>query len=157
MTMPSSPWTPSLIILYLWHLGDGLIHLLLESTYVYGCFAHHIEISPLPQSSPLPQQSDVRTFLGRKDRSYGNIHSSSPIASIWQEAAKADARYAKIDLTTLSLEIVTVALAGPLALYVAEKMRRDVQAKKVGKRRGGFTVGTCFWAVVLASGELYGG
>ncbi|KAL9582019.1 MAG: hypothetical protein Q9203_005666, partial [Teloschistes exilis] len=102
-------------------------------------------------------QSDIRTFLGRKDRSDGNIHSSSLIASIWQEAAKADARYAEIDLTTLSLEIVTVAIAGPLALYVAEKMRRDVQAKKLGKRRGSFTVGTRFWAVVLASGELFGG
>ena len=43
---------------------------------------------------------------------------------------------------------------GPLALYVAEAIRRD------GKRLGGegrIDGRTWFWATVLASGELYGG
>lgn len=64
------------------------------------------------------------------------------------EYAKADRRYIGIDFTTLSLEIITVVLAGPLALYVAECVRRD------GEKVNG---GTWFWATVLASGELYGG
>ena len=62
--------------------------------------------------------------------------------------AKADSRYSGVDLTTLSLEIITVFLAGPLAIYVAECLRRD------GDR---IHAGTWFWATVLASGELYGG
>lgn len=62
--------------------------------------------------------------------------------------AKADSRYSRIDLTTLSLEIITVFLAGPLALYVAKCVRRD------GEKTG---TATWFWASVLASGELYGG
>ncbi len=39
-------------------------------------------------------------------------------------------------------------VAGPLALWVAWCVKRD------GK---GVSAGTWFWAMVLASGELYGG
>ena len=62
--------------------------------------------------------------------------------------AKADSRYSGVDLTTLSLEISTVFLAGPLAIYVAECVRRDGDTIRAG---------TWFWATVLASGELYDG
>ena len=140
-------------ILYLWHLTDGLTHLLVESTYVYGCFNYFIPI-PIsaqqpPTSSPGPHGS--RYFLNRKDRLYGNTYGTNIPARMWQEYARADSRYAGIDITTLSLEIITVFLAGPLALYVAESIRRDMKGK--GRLAGG----TWFWAGALAVGELYGG
>lgn len=149
--MSFSQWTTQTAILYLWHLTDGLTHLLIESTYIYGCFTHSIPI-PASQQQPHSSSANPRYFLNRKDRLYGNSYGSNVPAQIWQEYARADSRYAGVDITTLSLEIVTVFLAGPLALYVAESIRRDV------KQRGGrLAGGTWFWAGVLAVGELYGG
>ncbi|MCJ1391520.1 hypothetical protein MMC18_004384 [Xylographa bjoerkii] len=95
----------------------------------------------------------ARFFLGRRDRLYGNAFSNNVLSTPWLAYAKADSRYAGVDLTTLSLEILTVFLAGPLALYVAESVRRDVKGSGVGRISGA----TWFWATVLASGELYGG
>lgn len=151
--MSPNRWTWTTAILYCWHLIDGLSHLLLESTYVYGCFTHFIPIVTNTQSSCAPSlgSRNVRNFLGRSDRLYGNIYGSSFVAKIWHEYAKADSRYAGIDITTLSLEIVTVFLAGPLALYVAELVRRDV------RKRSRLAGKTWFLASVLAVGELYGG
>lgn len=58
--------------------------------------------------------------------------------------AQADSRWAGADLTVISLELLTVLGAGPLALYICWGIvRRDVM--------------TGFWMVVLATGELYGG
>lgn len=135
-------------IFYIWHLCNGLTHLFFESTYVYNCFNSYISIPP--QSAPpyLP----VRFFLGHRDRLYGNAYSDNVFSAPWHAVAKADSRYAGIDLTTLSLEILTVFLAGPLSLYVARSIRQDAK-RSGGKIRGP----TWFWAAVLASGELYGG
>jgi hypothetical protein len=58
--------------------------------------------------------------------------------------AKADRRWAGADLTVVSLELLTVLGAGPLALWICR-----------GIARGDPMVG--FWMVVLATGELYGG
>lgn len=136
-------------IFYLWHLLDGLTHLLVESTYVYNCFFNYIPVIDQVTTST----SKVALFLGRRDRLYGNAYGTTASARLWQEYAKADKRYAGIDLTTLSLEIITVFLAGPLALYVAELIRRDLRSN-AGKMMSGTT---WFWATVLATGELYGG
>ncbi|KAL9015330.1 MAG: hypothetical protein Q9173_000058 [Seirophora scorigena] len=159
MAAPRS-WTPGLSVFYLWHFINGLIHICLESTCIYGCFAHHVPVSAPPRhptTSPKYRCND-RPFLGYADRSYGNVYGSSSSAKIWQEVARADARYAGVDLTTLSLEIITVVLAGPIALYVAERVRRDVQrAERKGSGTEVLAAGTCFWAAVLATGELYGG
>lgn len=152
--MSLSQWNTSTAILYLWHLADGLTHLLIESTYIYGCFNYSIPIDISPQQHPhasSPAPHEPHYFLNRKDRLYGNTYGTTIPAKIWQEYARADSRYAGIDITTLSLEIVTVFLAGPLALYVAESIRRDVEG------RGRLAGGTWFWAGVLAVGELYGG
>ena len=58
--------------------------------------------------------------------------------------AQADKRWAGADLTVISLELLTVFGAGPLALYIC----RGIQKKD-------FMVS--FWMIVLATGELYGG
>lgn len=159
----ANQWNWSTVIFYLWHLTDGLTHLLIESTYVYGCFRNSVPMDEfvLPHQSSCAcacasssfsnSTNSFRPFLGRKDRLHGNEYGTSVFAKLWQEYARADGRYAGVDLTTLSLEIVTVVLAGPLALYVAELGRRDVRSC------GHIAGNTCFWATVLAVSELYGG
>lgn len=151
--MSLSRWNTPTAILYLWHLTDGLTHLLIESTYIYGCFTYSIPIDIPSSQQPHTSSPSPRHFLNRKDRLYGNSYGSNIPAKIWQEYARTDSRYAGIDITTLSLEIVTVFLAGPLALYVAESIRKDVKQRDDGRLAGG----TWFWAGVLAVGELYGG
>lgn len=144
-------------LLYTWHLIDGLTHVLLESTYIYNCFTSYIELGPRVHSSSSSSVSDSTLtlrapFLGHHDRLYGNAYADNFFATIWRNYAEADARYAGVDLTTLSLEIITVFLAGPLALYVANCVRRDM------KTFNGVIDGpTWFWATILASTELYGG
>lgn len=94
-------------------------------------------------------------FLGYKDRLYGSDYGSNPFAKLWQEYAKADRRWGGADLTVISLELLTVGVAGPLALWVTEMVRRGAG---IGGGKGG--VGSArlwFWASVLATGELYGG
>ena len=77
---------------------------------------------------------------------YGSAYGSSPTAKLWQEYAKADRRWGGSDLGVISLELLTVFGAGPLAAVVCESVRRGTLEK-----RG------WFWAIVLATGELYGG
>ena len=137
-------------IFFIWHLLDGLTHLLYESTYIYNCFNSYISIPPL--SDPPPHLS-IRFFLGHRDRLYGNAYSHNIFSASWMAYAKADSRYAGIDLTTLSLEILTVFFAGPLALYIAKSIRKDAKQSWEGMISGP----TWFWATVLATGELYGG
>ncbi len=84
-------------------------------------------------------------FLGYTDRSYGPAYGTNPAALLWQEYARADGRWGGADLTVVSLELLTVFIGGPLALYVCELIRRGGGAK------------LWFWGSVLATGELYGG
>jgi len=58
--------------------------------------------------------------------------------------AQADKRWAGADLTVVSLELLTVFGAGPLAAYIC-----------FGIRNKDFRV--AFWMIVLATAELYGG
>ena len=66
------------------------------------------------------------------------------MSKLWMVYAKADRRWAVADLGVVSLELLTVLIAGPMALYICFGIaRRDVMAP--------------FWMIVLATGELYGG
>lgn len=58
--------------------------------------------------------------------------------------AQADKRWGEADLTVISLELLTVLGAGPLAAWICW-----------GIARRNWSVS--FWMVVLATGELYGG
>ena len=61
-----------------------------------------------------------------------------------KEYALADFRWAVADPTVVSLEILTVLGAGPLALYIASLLARDDPARH-------------YWIIVLSTAELYGG
>ena len=93
--------------------------------------------------------------MGYKDRLYGPDYGKNPFAKLWQEYAIADRRWGGADLNIVSLELLTVFLGGPLALYVTELVRRGAGQREGAGGRGSARL--WFWASVLATGELYGG
>nr|POF17100.1 emopamil-binding protein-like [Quercus suber] len=132
-------------ILFVWHTFDALIHFILEGSFLYNCFFSYTTgspttVSPLA-SAYLPPNI---YFLGHHDRVYGSEHGTNPFAALWREYARADARWGGSDLTVISLELLTVFVAAPLALWVCHGLRTQ--------RRDAW-----FWMLVIATGELYGG
>lgn len=79
---------------------------------------------------------------------YGANYGTTPFSRLWQEYAKADKRWGGTDLTVVSLELLTVFVAGPLALWICYLLSKD--EKKGGLKKW-------FWMIVLATGEIYGG
>jgi hypothetical protein len=134
---------------YIWHLADALTHLILEASFLYNCFFTYA-ISPQNFLQATPPGV---YFLGHEDRQYGSAYGTNPMAKLWQEYAKADRRWGGADLTVISLELLTVFLAGPLAFYVSELIRKGAGGGIGGKVSGKMW----FWASALATGELYGG
>ncbi|KAI4163639.1 MAG: hypothetical protein LQ342_002673 [Letrouitia transgressa] len=150
--LPAS--TPvKLRILYIWHLFDCLIHFLFEGSFLYHCFFTYTSTTTSPDYPHPASLSGSRVyFLNDRHRLYGSRYGTSPTAQLWQEYAKADRRWGTADLTIVSLELLTVFAAGPLAAYVCELLRKGGDA-----RRGGGSGKLWFWVTVLATGELYGG
>jgi hypothetical protein len=134
-------------VIFIWHAFDALIHFVLEGSYLYNCFFTYISV-PISNDYPHPASLTAAGayFLGHNDRLYGSNYGSNPMARLWQEYAKADRRWGEADLTVISIEILTVFVAGPLAVYVCELLRRQDRGGKLW-----------FWASVLATAELYGG
>lgn len=140
-------------LLFIWHAFDALIHFLLEGSFLYNCFFTYTTTST---ASLAGLWSDDRAklvspylppnifFLGHTDRVYGSEYGSNPFAKLWMEYAKADKRWGGSDLTIISLELLTVFIAGPMAVYICNCLRKQRED-------------AWFWMVVLATGELYGG
>ena len=145
-------------VLFIWHLFDSLIHFIFEGSFLWNCFFVHAPSSPSSSSSPfLPP--DVH-FLGRGDRTFGAAHGTGPLSRLWQEYARADRRWGGTDLGVVSLELLTVCVGAPLALWCADMVRRgewDANRNSTTRGRGSGDKGMWFWMVVLATGELYGG
>ncbi|OCK82893.1 Emopamil-binding protein [Lepidopterella palustris CBS 459.81] len=138
--------------LFVWHLFDALIHLIFEGSFLYNCFfvsyglpTSFSSTALRPASPPLLLTPPDVFWLGRTDRLYGAAYGEGVFSRLWQEYAKADRRWGGVDLTVVSLEILTVGVGAPLALWVCELLRRGEGQRK------------WFWMVVLATGELYGG
>ena len=141
--------------LYIWHLADALTHFILEGSFLYNCFFTFIDL-PIPSADyPHPAALTANTvyFLNRRDRVYGSDFGTNPFAKLWQEYAKADKRWGGADLGVISLELLTVFLAGPIALYISELIRKGAGTKS----GGALTAKLWFWGTILATGELYGG
>lgn len=140
---------------YIWHVADALVHMILEASFLYNCFYTYLEL-PIPTADyphPASITSKPSYFLGYSDRSYGSDFGTNVFAKLWQEYAKADKRWGGADLTVISLELLTVFIGGPLALYVSELIRRGG-----GSASGGASSAKMwFWGSLLATGELYGG
>jgi hypothetical protein len=147
--------------LFLWHAYDFLTHFIIEGSYLYHCFFSYAQLpsagstSDYPHPASLPN-SDVAVLFGHKDRRYGVLYSTAPMARLWQEYAKADHRWGGADLTVISLEILTVGLAGPAAMYICYLIYKIASAP-AGKPKANLQTRLWFLATMLATGELYGG
>jgi len=110
---------------FVWLVFDALIHFILEGSFLYYSF----------KFTPTAPFMTVTS---------GANASKEPLALLWQEYGKADARWGTADPTVISLEILTVFLAAPMCLYIANKIVSRDPARH-------------YWIVVLCTGELYGG
>ncbi|XDG02164.1 hypothetical protein ABKA04_001779 [Annulohypoxylon sp. FPYF3050] len=129
--------------LFIWHAFDALIHFILEGSFLYHCFFSWIPLSSV--SNPHALAPTAHNFLGFTNRAYGpQAGGDNPFAQLWMVYAKADRRWAGADLSVISLELLTVFVAGPLACYICYGI-----AKKDPR--------TNIWMIVIATMELYGG
>ena len=140
---------------YIWHVADGLVHLILEASYLYNCFFTYatLPVSTSDYLHPASLSATTTNFLGHSNRLYGSFYGSNVFAKLWQEYAKADKRWGGADPTVISLELLTVLIDGPLALYISDLIRRGAGSGQKGKLSGQLW----FWGSVLAVAELYGG
>lgn len=141
--------------LFIWHAADALTHFILEGSFLYNCFFTYVDTNVASGleghdgfglSEYLPPNV---FFLGRKDRLYGSYYGTNPFAALWQEYAKADARWGGSDLTVISLELLTVLVMAPLAVWVCICLSRRTEGTRGGSE--------WFWMVFVATSELYGG
>jgi hypothetical protein len=141
-------------ILFIWHLFDALVHFVFEGSFLWNCFFVSYSL-PTTFSAASRNHPHITFFtppdvfwLGKEDLLYGANYGTTPFSRLWQEYAKADKRWGGVDLTVVSLEILTVFVAGPLALWICWLLSKD-ERKGVLKK--------WFWMIVLATGEVYGG
>jgi len=119
--------------IYIWHIFDSFTHFILEGSFLYYSLA----------TSSAVRSVAVPTLFGNPEISYGTKFSSAPLGKLWNEYAKADRRWGEADVGIVCIELVTVLLGGPVALWVAGMVRRGE-----GRR--------WFWISVLATAEIYG-
>ncbi|KAM0335822.1 hypothetical protein ACHAQA_000872 [Verticillium albo-atrum] len=130
-------------VLFIWHAFDALIHFFLEGSFLYHCFFSYVAVADVPDIGAL--HPTPYNYLGHTDRVYGaQAAGDNPFAQLWMVYANADKRWAGADLGVISLEILTVFGAGPLAVYICYLI-----AKREPKVN--------FWIIVVATAELYGG
>ncbi|KAI0166990.1 Emopamil-binding protein [Hypoxylon sp. FL1284] len=129
--------------LFVWHAFDALIHFILEGSFLYHCFFSWVPLARV--SNPLALAPTAHNFLGYTSRAYGpQAGGDNPFARLWMVYAKADRRWAGADLSVISLELLTVFVAGPLACCICYGLaRKDPRTNVV--------------MIVTATMELYGG
>jgi hypothetical protein len=136
-------------ILFIWHAYDALTHLLIEGSFAYQCFFSYITVAKAPTEGP--------HWLNDPTRLYGANYGTGPTARLWQEYAKADHRWGVADTTVVSLELLTVFLGGPAAVYICYLLYRSSSEKLSAKSRGAVKATLWLVAISLATAELYGG
>ncbi|KAK7750200.1 hypothetical protein SLS62_007829 [Diatrype stigma] len=136
--------------LFVWHAFDALIHFCLEGSFLYHCFYSWLPLAAV--SNPLALAPTAHNYLGQPGRAYGpQAGGDDFFARLWMVYAKADRRWAGADLwnsrltfSVISLELLTVFVAGPLACLICYGI-----AKKDPR--------TNILMIVVATMELYGG
>lgn len=128
--------------LFIWHAFDALIHFVLEGSFLYHCFFSSVPAFSAAAKGAYP---DPHNFLGYTDLVHGaQAGGDHPMAQLWMVYARADRRWAGVDLGVVSLELLTVFVVGPMAVWACYDI-----AKK--NPRANLTM------IMLATAELYGG
>lgn len=102
-----SPTTSgSMRFLFIWHAFDALTHFILEGGFLYHCFFSWLPVGDVTLKE-LREQKYFTTphgFLGHTDRVYGSqAGGDNPLAQLWMVYAKADKRWAGVDLVSPTL------------------------------------------------------
>ncbi|KAK3952487.1 Emopamil-binding protein [Pseudoneurospora amorphoporcata] len=153
--------------LFIWHAFDALIHFCLEGSFLYHCF---FSSAPLGHLNPKEVFIDPYNYLGRIDRVHGAQAVAGKFvegvvggpakagalgggflekivkgtAELWMVYAKADKRWAGVDLSVVSLELLTVLVVGPMACWVCYD---------IAKRNSRVNI----VMIMIATAEIYGG
>lgn len=144
-------------VLFFWHAYDFLTHYILEGSFLYHCFFSFIELDAPDRKANYSRVADDKAYLwNNPNRRYGAKYSEHFSALPWIEYGKADARWLYADLNVVSLELLTVLLAGPAATYVCWQIYKAMWAKTAPAQQK-HLARVWFAAIVLATGELYGG
>lgn len=108
-------------ILFVWHAFDALVHFFFEGSFLYNCFFVSYRL-PTSFNVAARRHPHIRLltppdvyWLGKEDALYGANYGEGPLSRLWQEYAKADRRWGGVDLGVVSLEVLTVVVATPLA------------------------------------------
>lgn len=96
-------------------------------------------------------------FLNHADKLYGPAYGVGPTARMWQEYGKADTRWLGADLGVVSLELLTVLLGGPAALYICYMAYKATNSSASAQKAAMYKGRMWFVAIGLAVAELYGG
>ncbi|KAL9026327.1 MAG: hypothetical protein Q9196_004987, partial [Gyalolechia fulgens] len=81
-----------------------------------------------------------------------------PSALLWQEYSNADARWDTTDPTVVSIELLTVLLAAPLAAYICYLLQSSSSSGSPATAAAALSrAKSSFLMIVLATAELYGG
>lgn len=103
-TLPPST-SGTLRFLFIWHMADALCHFILEGSFLYHCFFSHVPASAagdLLGLFPTPFN-----YLGFEDRVYGaQSGGANPFAQLWMVYARADKRWAGVDLVRRAAVVV---------------------------------------------------
>ncbi len=149
LALPAATTKASTRVLFIWHAFDALIHFFLEGSFLYHCFFSWMPFADLTLGDLASSRyylTQPHAFLGHGDRVYGPQAASAgnPFAQLWLVYARADRRWAGADLDVVSLELLTVLVVGPLAVWVCADLARQRARASV-------------LMIVVATAELYGG
>ncbi|KAK4103936.1 Emopamil-binding protein [Parathielavia hyrcaniae] len=129
--------------LFVWHAFDALVHFFLEGSFVYHCLFSSAPLSSF--ASYFSELSWYRWWWWWRGVVHGaQAGGENPFAVLWMVYARADFRWAGVDLTVLSLEILTVVFGGCMACLVCYDIARKNPRANLSM-------------VILATAELYGG
>lgn len=155
--------------LFVWHAFDALIHFILEGSFVWHCLFSSTSVREVKGDYfPTPYYYLGRDQKGRvwgSQAAVGQEGFLGAMAQLWMVYAKADRRWAGVDLATMSIEIITVVFGGVMAVLVCWDLARKNVARgnlaseyilgEVEVRKGGLLMGDT--VIILATAELYGG
>ncbi|KAK2839160.1 hypothetical protein FQN49_006416 [Arthroderma sp. PD_2] len=141
-------------LLFFWHAYDACTHFFIEGTFLYHCFFSYKQLAP---GETIPLVHGPPYFLNQPDRAYGPAYGVGATARMWQEYGKADARWLGADLGVICLELLTVFIGGPVAVYICYLLIKASSTSTSAVSRGKYSGRLWFACIGLAVGELYGG
>jgi hypothetical protein len=98
---------PALRFLFVWHLADALCHFVLEGSFLYHCFFSYVPVSEVVAKGGVRALAGdwfptPFNWLGTEGRLYGpQAGGDGFFAQLWMVYARADKRWAGVDLVRL--------------------------------------------------------